>query len=411
MVEDGTMVVRVFCDDDDGYLTWLDNHPGGCVVNIARSYNAAGARLHHASCRTISGEIPRGRAWTGPYVKVCAEYPAELERWAANKPVGNPIKPCGTCQPARHRMAPESTQPKAPALARPLAEGHCTVNGPVAGRAVVEAWADDYIRFQDRPRWQEELRNEIRSGCEKLAPAAGQLLHASFFGSKRPEADVENLVLYNIGSFKVAGRNGIRFEHGVAAPPAPDGARYPFCYRYALAARREGFTHWRQGRILASFDWTDLGALAGEKKSAQVWLALKRSPAMVAESGWTPETPFGVRIHIRPPFGHQPVWGNLVKGIFDGVICALHAHTDTQELPEVAKRLASTLPADAADIEALLREQHTAVLGAVPRLVTPHGTGVAWHPADHLCVAGELLPAEPAGQSYAIEGELFEVSR
>jgi hypothetical protein len=286
-----------------------------------------------------------------------------------------------------------------------------TVDPPKTGREVVEAWADDYIRFQDRRPRQQQLKAKMRSCCDKLAPTAGQVLHAEFFGRKHPQADVENLLLYNIGSLTVAGRNGIRFEHGATAPPAPDGAEYPFCYRYALAPRSKGFTHWQQGRTLASFNWTDLGAFTGEKKLAPVWLALKRSPVTVAEPPWTPGTPFGVRIHIRPPLGHPPVWGNLVKGIFDGVICALHAHTDTKDLPEVVKRLAAELPADAAEIEALLHDQHKAVLGVVPRLVTLHGAGVAWHPADHLCVAGELLPAEPAGQSSAIKGEVFEVSR
>jgi hypothetical protein len=30
------------------------------VINIARSQNATEARVHHAGCRTISGQIPRG---------------------------------------------------------------------------------------------------------------------------------------------------------------------------------------------------------------------------------------------------------------------------------------------------------------------------------------------------------------
>jgi hypothetical protein len=108
------------------------------------------------------------------------------------------------------------------------------------------------------------------------------VLHATFFGPKHPNADVENLVLYNIDSFKAYGRNGIRFEHGGAVPSAPDGAEYRFCYRYALAPRSGGFTHWRQGRTLASFDWTDLGAFGGEKKLAQVWLAPPCQPRQKA---------------------------------------------------------------------------------------------------------------------------------
>jgi hypothetical protein len=75
----------------------------------------------------------------------------------------------------------------------------------------VEAWADDYIYYerQRRPAWQENLLTELRARCGQLEPSAGQVLHATFFGPKRPNADVENLVLYNIDVFNVAGRNGI----------------------------------------------------------------------------------------------------------------------------------------------------------------------------------------------------------
>ncbi len=88
----------VFRDDDAGYLTWLAAHPNGYVINIARSHSATASRLHHADCRTINGQNPHQGAWTGPYVKVCAEQLADLEEWATNN-VREPIPPCGTCNP------------------------------------------------------------------------------------------------------------------------------------------------------------------------------------------------------------------------------------------------------------------------------------------------------------------------
>ena len=89
-------------------------------------------------------------------------------------------------------------------------ERRSVVNGPSSGRSVVEVWADDYIRFGGLPEWQVRLRDEIRSRCDLLAPSGDQVLEASFFGPKLPNADIENIVLYNIGSFRTAGRNGIR---------------------------------------------------------------------------------------------------------------------------------------------------------------------------------------------------------
>lgn len=281
----------------------------------------------------------------------------------------------------------------------------------MAGSAVVEAWADAYIRFEGRPAWQEQLRNEIRSACGQLEPSAEQVLHATFFGDKRPGADIENLALYNISSFRGAGRNGIRFEHGDAVPPAPDGAEYAFCYRYALAPRSGGFTQWQQRRTLASFDWTDLGAFADNKRQAQVWLALARGNATVAEPACAPGMPFAVSLQVRPPLGRQPAWGDLLKGIFDGAISAFQAHTDATVLPEVVARLATMLPADPVEIEELLVDRRGAVLGVVPQLVSLRDAGVQWNPADDRCVAGELLAAEPVGPRWAIRGELVELSR
>lgn len=87
-----------FRDDDTGYLTWLTNHPNGYVINIARNHSANAARMHHAGCRTISGQNPHRGPWTGPYVKICAAQLADLELWASNN-VREPIPPCGTCRP------------------------------------------------------------------------------------------------------------------------------------------------------------------------------------------------------------------------------------------------------------------------------------------------------------------------
>ena len=53
------------------------------------------------------------------------------------------------------------------------------------------------------------------------------------------------------------------------------------------------------------------------------------------------------------------------------------------------------------------------VLGEVPGLVSAYRGGVKWAPSDHLCVAGELLAAEPApgDDRWAITGRIVEVAR
>jgi len=235
-------------------------------------------------------------------------------------------------------------------------------------------------------------------------------LHTKFYVPKLPNADVENLTIYNIDSFKEAGRYGIRFELGDTVPPARDGGEYRYGYRYALAPRSGFFTHWGRGRTLASFGWTDLGVFAGEKKLAQVWLAVARAQIALSQPA-SAGKPFAVRIEIRSPHGQQPVCGGLMKQVIDGVICALQVHTDTPIPREVTERLAEDLCVRTEEVERLLCDRSRAVLGEVPRLVSPYRSGVKWNPSDHLLVAGELRVAqpEPGNQRWSIKGQIFRV--
>ncbi len=433
-----------FRNDDDGYLAWLATHPDGYVINIASSHSVAGARVHHARCHTIGGRNPHNGTWTGPYVKLCGNDLDDVQRWAIET-LGQPISRCGTCRPGRQDARPDrqprrkadscdpaygvQSQSEIPTATESLNEfgkadkdatltdGRYAIRRPSADIPAVQAWADDYIRFERRPAWQEQLRTEIREGCNSLEPTSQQILHATFFGAKRANSDVENLVLYNIGpSFRLPGRNGIRFEYGAAVPAGPNDAEYAFGYRYELASSSEPFAHWQSGRTLAAFDWIDFHS-GSNSTLARVWLALARARADGTIDAAVPgvhtptEAPFAVRIQVRPLQGHEPGWGDLMKPAFDGVISAFQAHTDKSVLPTVTERLARALDADAAEIEQHLIEQRWAALGAVPRLVSPYREGVKWDPADHRCVAGELLGAAPSGPRWSMRGEIVEVTR
>lgn len=399
-------------NDEDDYLEWLARHADGYVINILSNGSSNGARVHRARCRTISGRIPRGRSWIGEYMKVCATSLSEIDQWSIER-FGEPIVRCGICHPAGAPRRVTSTKRTEKAMTDEVSQGRFVIHGTAPDSAVVQAWAEDYIRFERRPPWQDRLRGEIRSRCQQLEPTAEQVFHATFFGSKLPNADVENLALYNIDRFRVAGRNGIRFEHGCAVPPAPDGAEYRFGYRYALARRTDSFAHWRRGRTLASFGWTDLGKFNSEKQLAQVWLALWRGEARTFFPAIEPDTRFGVRIEVRAPRGRQPVWGGLMKGIVDGVICAFQTHSDRPVSPEVLDRIAKATGAQPDEIERYLCDRSRAVLGVRRRLVSVYRSGVKFDPADHLCVAGELLAAEPVSDDdrWAIKGDIVELSR
>jgi hypothetical protein len=411
--------VQEFRDDDSGYLRWVSVNPRGFVINIRRNLNPIDARTHHASCRTISGENPRAGPWTGMYIKLCSADVGALDQWATEH-LSGPITGCRVCEsqsnPNSRRAAPSTNQHKtavsrSSTLSAPARPGE--IRGPTADQPSISVWADDYIRFERRPVWQEALRKDIRAKLRRIEASPGQVLHATFFGQKHPAADVENLLLYNIddtgASFAGATRRGLRFEVGGRVPASPTGDQYRYGYRYELMSRSGDFRNWHEGCELVSWDWIDLGAFSGPKKLEQVWLAIVRSGVRCASPSRSPGTPFAVRTTIRAPHGATLTLGYLIKGIIDGVVCAFQALTDISTVTELALRVSGLLCAPAAEIEAHLLNQEKAVLGSVPRLLHGRSKGVIWAPDDSLCLAGELLAEQPSTSTWAIKGRIVEL--
>jgi hypothetical protein len=415
------MNVTRFDQNDRGYLDWLAVNPNGYVINIERSVSGSDARLHRASCRTISGQPSRGNTWTGPYIKVCSNDIAALDGWATEA-TGAPIRRCGICHHVRSTRT-DVAQPASSehidtqAVERSSGDAVATgeVRGPYSGKPIVEAWTNEYIRFEHRTAQQEQLRSEIRARVRQLSAAPDQVLHATYFGPKHPAADVENLVLYYIDdsgtTFSIgAAQFGLRFELAPRCPPAPSWRTYRYGYRYELAPRHEQFMHWVEGRELASWKWIELGRFDGPKKLEQVWLALIRGAVHVSAVPRNADTLFAVRVAVQPPAGVTPNLGYLVKGVIDGVVCAFQAQTDRTNLADIAIRLSSLVPAPPDEIAALLTSSTTAVLGVVPRLVHLRSTGVIWAPGDDRCVAGELLATQAVGSTWRIAGRVLELS-
>ena len=75
--------MRIFEDDDAGYLAWIDGHQHGFVVNTFRKLDPRYLILHRASCHTIRGKPDRGDRWTtGDFIKPCSETRSALDQLA-----------------------------------------------------------------------------------------------------------------------------------------------------------------------------------------------------------------------------------------------------------------------------------------------------------------------------------------
>lgn len=289
------------------------------------------------------------------------------------------------------------------------------VRGPGADSPIIEAWSDHYIPFEPKADDDRRLRQELRDRLERLRAEPGDVLHAEFAGVKRPNVDVENTLLYNVDTtgrrFQPSASGGVLFEHAPAAPdPAPSGSTYACRFRYCLRPRDQTFGAWRDTRELARWGPLRIGSLSGEKKLEQVWWSLVQAEAEVNSSARAPEAPFAVRLGLHPPGQARIPTVALVKGLFDGVVCAFQAHRDRGTSAEMAELLSQIVDGQPVAIAKHLVSERQAVLGAVQRLVHGRGAGVQWAPADNLLVAGSLSMARPQGTEWRLAGTISEVA-
>lgn len=75
--------MKKFENDDRAYLSWLQSHPNGFVLNVRRLPDPDYVVLHRASCGSISSKKNAENAYTGRlYRKVCALAVDELAKAA-----------------------------------------------------------------------------------------------------------------------------------------------------------------------------------------------------------------------------------------------------------------------------------------------------------------------------------------
>jgi len=90
-------VLQRFVDDDQSYLSWLEEHPDGYVLNAERRPTRSFIVLHRTSCAALAGPAPpEGR--TSTMLKVCATTTAEIDAWCRDQ-VSAFATRCRRCRP------------------------------------------------------------------------------------------------------------------------------------------------------------------------------------------------------------------------------------------------------------------------------------------------------------------------
>ena len=96
--------VRVFRNDDKGFIAWRDRHPDGVVLSADPSFTDASAmRVHVARCGTLRGRAD-GTSLTGSALKACAPTGVVLAEWIKREHgVDVRGRGCRICRPALQR--------------------------------------------------------------------------------------------------------------------------------------------------------------------------------------------------------------------------------------------------------------------------------------------------------------------
>lgn len=108
-----------FIGNDEAYLRWLDENPGGYVVNTHRSVNPNYMVLHKATCEMIKSTqgIPPGGYTERGYIKICSSVIEDLQSWVGQhgRPDGSFSSACKACHPEELSYSPTSQQGGEPA--------------------------------------------------------------------------------------------------------------------------------------------------------------------------------------------------------------------------------------------------------------------------------------------------------
>lgn len=259
----------------------------------------------------------------------------------------------------------------------------------------VDAWSIATIPFEPQG-WKRAFRNELKTSIQSLIAGHGEIIHASYSGSPPRGSDIENILLYNIGSgaFRNCAARGVRFNRRAPEP-------HPFyAHRYTYEIEPLTVEFQASAPVVARMEGTvDYRAL---RHSTALWQQL--CGATLKTTSTIPDgAEFAMRVKLGLP-PRTPSAAALIKTVFDAIIIRSQSHDGPLADDVIDRLVAATMWTPAQVISALRRDASPLGSGS---LVHSFRTGVKWNPCDDRCVAGELLIDDITGHDVAIEAEIL----
>ena len=93
-----------YIENEEGYLDWIKNNPGGFVINLRNNKSPKEMILHRAYCRSITKlhhPAKPGGFTERDYIKVCANDIQSLREWVRKngRTDGSFTIECSKCNP------------------------------------------------------------------------------------------------------------------------------------------------------------------------------------------------------------------------------------------------------------------------------------------------------------------------
>ena len=345
----------------------------------AAQYNV----VHLASCRWLArSSLSVPKLWFEDLASatdwLVRERGAEGQAW----------KRCATCVGGSSTPARSTEQP---ALPVPISSSSGDADYLIAADAAgsrVDAWSTTRLPFEPTGTML-QMRAGLRDAIAQLSADSHLALRATYTSPLGGRFDVENVLLYNVGTSAFARSAGSelvveRTAGPTPIPPSPlEGSAHH--YAYAITEGDIPWQTWSIVRRLASFESVEVASLAAAARPSSVWLAIRRG-STADLTATDASSAIGLEMGIELPASAPTNLAALAKPLIDGVISAFHAHDDPRTLDLVAERVAAQIGAPAAEIRSLLQQNESAILGS-RRLLWPWREGVQWNPADDRCAA------------------------
>jgi hypothetical protein len=249
------------------------------------------------------------------------------------------------------------------------------------------------IRYasENRPGWMGTCASALRDELRRLEIGDGTVLEATLAGEPPRGADLENILLYNVGMPEAHVHAGVRLRR---MPSTTAGViqRYR---RVPVAATVGG----DPPLAVVGVPLADGGAL---ETARSVWLVTRRAVVAALPEG-PPVPPGGIDLTVRLSTGPGRLRGSvdLIKKLLDGVCASLHSYAGAN-LGEVSERLALELGEDPRSVRELVLSARGALLGPCDCFWL-RGARVQVSPADDRIHAADVTIATGPEMRFDVE--------